>query len=176
MTIAPPVPRLRCSVLTATPYRPRVNAPRRMNEFEGERARGDHFSPDVVGTGRISFEFVRWEDGSVDADSEIDDRPLYSRRRRTVMRVVVLVAVGAMLLPIFASLISVSSATAANACARAVAYAVPDADGSSARFELFGAGFIGWECYAVGGFGGTHHVISLGLIPGKVDLPRGVNS
>lgn len=112
----------------------------------------------------------------MDADSEIDDRPLYSRRRRTVMRVVVLVAVGAMLLPILASLISVSAATAANACAQVVSYAAPDADGSSARFEIFGAGVIGWECYAVGGFGGTRHVVSLGLVPGIVDVPRGVNA
>lgn len=112
----------------------------------------------------------------MDADSEIDDRPLYSRRRRTIMRVAVLVAVSAMLLPVFASLISVSSATAANACAHVVAYAVPDAESSSARFELFGPGFIGWECYAVGGFSGNRHVASLGLIPGMVELPLGVNA
>lgn len=108
------------------------------------------------------------------ADSETDDRPLYGRRRRTVMRVIVLVAVGAMLLPLIANLVTVSAGTAAAACKRAVAYAVPDAEGSSARFELFGPGGIGWECYATGAFGGDRHVASLGLIPGMVDLPRGV--
>ncbi|MBX3078698.1 MAG: hypothetical protein KF692_05655 [Cryobacterium sp.] len=108
------------------------------------------------------------------ADS--DDRPLYGRRRRTMMRVVVLVAVAALVLPVVATLLTVSAATAADACARAVAYAVPDASGSAARFEFFGAGGIGWECYAVGGFSGDRHVVSLGLVPGMVELPRGVNA
>ncbi|HEU4850067.1 MAG TPA: hypothetical protein VFS93_06625 [Terrimesophilobacter sp.] len=110
------------------------------------------------------------------ADSEIDDRPLYGRRRRTVMRVIVLVAVAAMVLPLVANLVTVSAATAASSCARAVAYIVPDATGSSARFELFGPGGIGWECYAVGGFNEGRHVVSLGLIPGMVELPRGVDA
>jgi hypothetical protein len=109
-------------------------------------------------------------------DSETDDRPLYSRRRRTALRVVVLVAVGAMLLPLVANLVTVSAATAASSCARAVAYVVPDARGSSARFEAFGPGGIGWECYAVGGFSDGRHVVSLGLIPGMVEPPRGVDA
>lgn len=108
--------------------------------------------------------------------SEIDDRPLYSRRRRTVMRVIVLVAVAAMVLPLVANLLTVSAATAASSCARAVAHVVPDAHGSSARFEVFGPGGIGWECYAVGGFSDGRHVVSLGLIPGMVELPRGVDA
>lgn len=110
------------------------------------------------------------------AAREPDDRPLYGARRRILLRVVVLVAVGAMLLPIMASLISVSTGTASAACARVVAYAVPDATGSSARFELFGPGLIGWECYATGGFDGETHVVSLGLVPGMVELPRGIDA
>ena len=53
MTIAPPVPRRRCSELTGTPY------PLGVNEFEGERAARDHIRHEVVTTIRISFEFVR---------------------------------------------------------------------------------------------------------------------
>lgn len=148
-----------------------------MNQFEGDRVASDHNGREVVAIGRISFKFVQWEDGAMDAaDSETDDRPLYSRRRRRIMRAVVLVAVAAMLLPIVANLVTVSAATAADSCARAVAYAVPDAAGSSARFEVFGAGGIGWECYAVGGFSGNRHVVSLGLVPGMVELPRGVDA
>ena len=109
-------------------------------------------------------------------DDETDDRPLYSRRRRAAMRTVVIVAIGAMLLPLLANLFTVNIATANDACARAVTYAVPDAASSSARFELFGAGGVGWQCYSVGGFGGDRYVAFLGLIPGEVDIPHGVNS
>ena len=109
-------------------------------------------------------------------DDETDDRPLYSRRRRTAMRTVVIVAIAAMLLPVLANLFTVNIATANDACARAVAYAVSGAASSSARFELFGAGGVGWEGYSVGEFGGDHHVVSLGLIPGEVEIPRGVNT
>jgi hypothetical protein len=112
----------------------------------------------------------------VDADPETDERPLYSRRRRALLRGVVLVAVAALLLPVVANLYAVSAATAAAACRMAVAYEAPDARGSSARFELFGAGVIGWECYAVGAFGGDRHIVSLGLLPGMVDIPHGVRT
>ena len=109
-------------------------------------------------------------------DNEVDERPLYSVRRRRLLRISVIVAVLAMVLPVVVNLVSVSSATAASACAQAVAYAVPDATGSSVRFEILGAGGIGWECYSDGGFGGDQHVASLGLVPGMVDIPRGVNT
>ena len=110
------------------------------------------------------------------AENGTDDRPLYSVRRRRVLRAFVLIAVAAMLLPIVASLVSVTAGTAAAACAQAVTYSAPDATGSSARFELFGPGGFGWQCYAVGGFGGDRFVGSLGLIPGMVELPGGVHT
>lgn len=110
------------------------------------------------------------------ADSEIDDRPFYSIRRRRMLRAFVLIAVAAMVLPILANLVTVSAATASDACARAVAYAVPDATSSSARFQLFGEGGVGWQCYSVGGFTGTMFVVSLGLIPGEVYIPAGTNT
>jgi hypothetical protein len=67
--------------------------------------------------------------------------------------------------------VSVASATASRSCAIWVHYVAPDAPGSSARFELFGPGGIGWECYSVGAFGGDRHIVSLGLIPGGPRLP-----
>lgn len=81
-----------------------------------------------------------------------------------------------MLLPVLVDLVSVSASTAGQECAQVVAYSVPGATGSVARFELFGAGGIGWECYSVGAFGGDHHVASFGLVPGKINLPSGVNT
>jgi hypothetical protein len=100
-----------------------------------------------------------------------DDRPLGGRRRKAVIRTVVILGVIALVLPGIATTISVSTATAEASCATWVRYAAPDASGSSARFEIFGAGGIGWECYTVGAFGGDHHVASLGLIPGGARLP-----
>lgn len=109
-------------------------------------------------------------------DDETDDRPLYSRRRSTALRTIVVLALAAMVLPVLANLFTVNIATANDACARAVAYAAPGAVSSSARFELFGPGGIGWECYSVGGFGGEQYIAPLGLIPGEVVIPRGVNT
>lgn len=100
-----------------------------------------------------------------------DDRPLGGRRRMVVIRSVVVLGVIALVLPGIVTTVSVSSATAESACATWVHYAAPDASGSSARFEIFGAGGIGWECYTVGAFGGDRHVASLGLIPENARLP-----
>jgi hypothetical protein len=100
-----------------------------------------------------------------------DERPLHSRRRTFVFRAVVLVGLASLILPGLVTTVSVASATANRSCAIWVHYVAPDAQGSTARFELFGAGGIGWECYSVGAFGGDRHVVSLGLIPGGPRLP-----
>ena len=137
-----------------------------------------------------------WEDGEMDADgvnsaddrpernraddtpelNGADDRPLYSPRRKRLLRAVVFLGLGLMLFPILANLYTITVATASDACARAVAYARPDATGASARFEIFGAGGLGWECYSVGGFGPDEHIASLGLIPGEVQVPSGTRT
>jgi hypothetical protein len=100
-----------------------------------------------------------------------DERPLHSRRRTLIFRVVVIIGVLSLILPGFVTSLSVASATANRSCAIWVHYAAPDAAGSEARFEVFGPGGIGWECYSVGAFGGDRHVVSLGLIPGEPRLP-----
>lgn len=107
------------------------------------------------------------------SDAGTDERPLYSQRRKQFLRAVVLIAVGAMMLPILASLYSVSAASAARACVVATINEAPDATGTRVPFELFGPGIVGWECYATGTFGGDRHIISLGLLPGLVTLPTG---
>jgi hypothetical protein len=103
-----------------------------------------------------------------------DGRPLRSKHLTTVMRVVVVLALVALVVPGVITTMSVSSATAQRACATWVAYEVAGASGSEARFEVFGPGGAGWECYSVGAFGGDEHIASLGLIPGPARLPSGV--
>lgn len=89
------------------------------------------------------------------------------RRRRMVraMRIVVVVGILCLVLPGILTTASVAASTAQASCRAWVNYEAPDATGESARFEIFGAGGMGWECYATGAFGGDRHVASLGLIP-----------
>ena len=100
-----------------------------------------------------------------------EGRPLRSRGLLITMRVIVVVGVTGLILPSIMTTMSVAAASAKEACKRWVIYADPAAPGSSVRFELFGAGGIGWECYTSGAFGGDKHVASLGLIPGPPKLP-----
>lgn len=94
-----------------------------------------------------------------------DGRPLRSPRLVLAMRVVVIVGIACLVLPGVFTTVSVAASTAETTCAAWVAYEAPEAHAASARFEVFGQGGIGWECYAVGAFGGDRHVASLGLIP-----------
>ncbi len=110
-----------------------------------------------------------------DSDAAIDDRPLYGKRRKRIIRAFVLITVGAMMLPLLANLYAVSASAAANACIAAVHQVAPDAKGYSAPFQIFGPGVIGWECYATGTFGGDRHIFSLGIFPGLATLPTGGN-
>lgn len=98
-------------------------------------------------------------------------RPLRSPHVMRVMRVLVVLGIVALVLPGIVTTLSVGATTARLACARWVAYAKPDATGSSATFELFGPGGMGWQCYSVGAFGGDVRVASLGLIPNGARLP-----
>jgi hypothetical protein len=101
-----------------------------------------------------------------------------ARSRRTVvaLRVVVIVGILALVLPETFTIVTVGAANAQRACHTWVKYAVPDAESASARFELFGPKGVGYECYAIGAFGGDRHVASLGLIPGPAMIPaHGVN-
>jgi hypothetical protein len=100
-----------------------------------------------------------------------DGRPLRSPHLVLFMRVVVILGIVALVLPGVITTMSVASTTATTACGAWVAFEKPDAASSSARFELFGPGGPGWQCYSVGAFGGDRLVASLGLIPSGVRLP-----
>jgi hypothetical protein len=104
-----------------------------------------------------------------------DDRPLRRRRTVVMMRVIVIVGLVALILPGIVTTVSVGTTTAEASCALWVAYQEPGAPSSDARFEVFGPGTLGWECYTVDAFGGDTHVASLGLIPGTPDIPGIIN-
>lgn len=99
-----------------------------------------------------------------------DGRPLRSPRLLATMRVLVILGIIALVLPGIFTIVSVSSATATRACTAWVEYETPDASGSSVRFEMFGPGGAGWQCYSVGAFGGDRRVASLGIIPSGARL------
>jgi len=102
-----------------------------------------------------------------------DGRPLRSKHTVTMMRVVVVLALVGLVLPGIVTTVSVASSSAQSACAVWVAYSLPDDRGAQAdvRFEVFGPGGAGWECYSKGAFGPDRHIASLGLIPGPPRLP-----
>ena len=100
-----------------------------------------------------------------------DGKPLRSKRTVMMMRVVVVLALVGLVLPGIATTFSVAAASAQSACGVWVAYSVAGQSGADARFEVFGPGGIGWECYSDGAFGGDEHIASLGLIPGPPRLP-----
>ncbi len=105
-----------------------------------------------------------------------DGRPLRGPHLLRAMRVIVVLGIVALVLPGLVTTLSVSTNTANVACARWVDFQKPDASGSSARFELFGPGGVGWQCYSVGAFGGDEIVASLGIIPSGARLPIPVSN
>jgi hypothetical protein len=93
------------------------------------------------------------------------EKPLRGRRMLVATRVVVVLGLIALVLPGVLVTISFASATAANTCSVYVHHYAPDAQGSSARFELFAPAGPGWQCYAVNTEGDASFVAPLGLIP-----------
>jgi hypothetical protein len=92
-------------------------------------------------------------------------RSLRSKRTLLVMRVVVVVGIVSLLLPGVVTMVRVGASTADMACADFVAYERPDSPSYEVRFQLFGPGVVGYECYTKYAFGGDEHITSLGLIP-----------
>ena len=99
------------------------------------------------------------------------DRPLRSPHLKTVMRVVVIIGLVGLLLPGILVTLSTASRTATVTCGIYAAYYAPESVSFSARFELFSAAGLGWNCYAVEYDGDEILVRSLGIIPGGVRLP-----
>ena len=101
---------------------------------------------------------------------EDSDRPLYSRKRMTVMRAVVIVAILALVLPGLVVTWTTQVSTANYACQIAVEYYAPGATSHRASFEIAPAELFGWNCYAVMFDGQEYFVAHVGLIPGAPRL------
>ena len=102
-----------------------------------------------------------------------DDRPVRTERRRRVLRVAVLLALVAMVLPIVLSAFGVARSAAERACA---AYAEDFAAGATAHvdFDLLAEGGPGWLCYAhPAGAGHDTLLGNLGLMPGAPKVSPG---
>ena len=98
------------------------------------------------------------------------DRPLYSRRRRNLMRFVVLLAIGALVLPGVIVTWTTQLRTANYACQIAVNYYAPGATSSRASFDLAPTDLLGWNCHAVMFDGQEFFVAHLGVVPGAPRL------
>lgn len=99
------------------------------------------------------------------------DKPLRSPHLVTVMRVVVVIGLVGLLLPGLLLTANTADNTANRTCAAYTAYYAPEAVGFSARFELFSASGMGWNCYAVEFGGGEVLLAALGIIPGGPRIP-----
>jgi hypothetical protein len=108
-------------------------------------------------------------EGRDSLDSPIDEGPVFGERRRRILRITVLVALLAMVLPLVLSAFSVARSAAERACAVYVADFDADAAASRVAFDLFAEGGPGWLCYDVRGQGGDAYLGNLGPMPA---LPR----
>ncbi len=78
-----------------------------------------------------------------------DDAPMPGQRRRRALRIVVLVALGALVLPLVLSAYGVAKSAADRACAVFVSAYDTNAAGFRTTFDLFAPGGAGWECFAI---------------------------
>ena len=103
-----------------------------------------------------------------------DDRPMPGHRRRRVLRVVVLIALGALLLPLVLSAYGVAKSAADRACSVYVAAYDTDAAGFRSAFDLFAPGGPGWECFAISEHGAERLLGNLGPMPTLPQQPQQV--
>ncbi|MFO7689951.1 MAG: hypothetical protein R6W83_05275 [Cryobacterium sp.] len=92
-------------------------------------------------------------------------RPLRGKRFKLMIRIVVVVGIVALVVPGIFTTVQVASATASNTCRVAVGQYYPTAVAYDARWEMIGAGGLGWQCYALDPGGREIFVVPLGLIP-----------
>ena len=102
-----------------------------------------------------------------------EQRPMRSPWLRRGIQAAALLGVFLLVMPFFASQQRVASISAQNWCAKWVAYEVPEPATALARFQVFGPGVIGWECYATHVIGGDRYIGFLGIIPGPPNLDDG---
>ena len=99
-------------------------------------------------------------------DGSRDEGPVYGARRRRMLRVTVLVALAALVLPLVLSVWGQAQSAAARACAVYVERFSADAVGSRVSLDLFAEGGPGWVCSAVSPGGTETPLANLGLLPG----------
>ena len=105
-------------------------------------------------------------------EDDDDGRPMPGHRRRRVLRVVVLIALGALLLPLVLSAYGVARSAADRACSVYVAAYDTDAAGFRSSFDLFAPGGAGWECFAISEHGSERLLGNLGLMPTLPQPPQ----
>lgn len=94
-----------------------------------------------------------------------DESPMPGARRRKALRIAVLVALAAMVLPLVLSSVAVARSAAERTCVAVVTAFDTDAAGGRVVFDLFGPGGPGWLCYEVLDGGGSRLVANLGPMP-----------
>ncbi|MRX45521.1 hypothetical protein [Agromyces kandeliae] len=102
--------------------------------------------------------------GGWEESGGLDDGPVVGARRRRVIRIAVVLALGAMVLPVVLSAFGVARSAAANACAVYVAD-LSRLDDSRVEFDLFARGGPGWLCIAVAPSGSSTVLGNLGPMP-----------
>jgi hypothetical protein len=100
------------------------------------------------------------------ADDDDARGPVFGERRRRAIRITVLVALGAMLLPIVLSIFGTAQSAAQRSCAVYAAQFDTDAAGARVSFDLFARGGPGWQCFSVGENGVETLIAELGVLPG----------
>jgi hypothetical protein len=80
----------------------------------------------------------------------------------------VLLAITALVLPGIITTWTFASQAATASCGVWARYQVPEQHRTEVRFEVFGPGVMGWECYSITATG-EKHLTSLGLLPGLND-------
>ena len=101
-----------------------------------------------------------------------DERPVRRPMAVGAMRVVVAIAILALIVPGVVISIATANNTANVACGLVVAQEAPDSVAYGPRFELWGVDGPGWYCYAEQ-FDGTEVLLrALGLIPEVHWAPR----
>jgi len=103
----------------------------------------------------------------------VGPKPLRPRWFRRAVQAAALLGIALLIVPIFASQARIASVSAQNWCAVWVDYEVSEPSVAAARFELFGPGVLGWECYATKVIGGERYIGYLGIIPGPPNLDDG---
>jgi hypothetical protein len=103
-----------------------------------------------------------------------DDRPVHGERRRRALRITVLIALGALLLPLVLSAYGVAKSAADRACSVYVAAYDTDAAGFRSAFDLFAPGGPGWACFAISEHGTERLLGNLGPMPTLPQQPQQV--